>query len=72
MFKAIDTQVFVQMDDCFGIGVGFELMARSFESMAKFFVVVDFPIKDNLDRAVFIAERLMAGRKIDNRKATKP
>src|SRR5262245_33764685 len=35
---------------------------------AQFTVVVDFPVEDNLDRAIFIAERLSTAGQIDNGK----
>jgi hypothetical protein len=60
------------MDNRFGVRVRLELMARAFESMAKFAVVIDFPIEDNLDRAIFIAERLMPRGQIDNGETAKP
>src|SRR5262245_36767065 len=38
------------------------------ELRAQFTVVVDFPVEDNLDRAIFIAEGLSAAGQIDNGK----
>jgi hypothetical protein len=56
----------VQVDECFGVTVGFELMALADQVLAESLVVVDLTIEDHPDRAVFIRNGLMAGMEIDN------
>src|SRR5262245_34057385 len=56
------------MNDCLGVGVGFELMAALDERFTQFGKIVDFTIEDNPDRSVLVANRLMAARHINDRK----
>ena len=71
MLKTIEAEVFVQMNDGFGIGMRSEDMSGAFETMPQFLIVVYLAIKDNLNRTVFVAKRLMASSKIDDRQTTK-
>ena len=48
-----------------------EDMSGAFETMPQFLIVVYLAIKDNLNRTVFVAKRLMASSKIDDRQTTK-
>ena len=48
------------MDDRFGVTAGFELMPVSFQPFPQFQVVVDLSVEDQLDRFVFVGDRLLS------------
>ena len=56
----------IKMDQDFGIAVSFEKMALCNEPLAKLFVVVDFTVKNNPNRTVFIRDWLMSRCQVDN------
>jgi hypothetical protein len=45
------------------------LVTQRLQLLAQSRVVVDFAVENNPDGTIFVAERLMAGRKIDNAQA---
>jgi hypothetical protein len=54
----------------FGVRLGAERMAR-LEILAQFAIVVDLAVQDDLHRAVLVADRLVPGVEVDDRKAPK-
>jgi len=54
------------MNDYFGIGVGIEAVSALFELAAQFGKIVDFSVEDNPDGFVFVENRLMSTRQVDN------
>ncbi len=63
---AICTVFFVEMDDGLGIAVRAIAVAARDELLAQREMVVDFAIKHDPQRAVFVRNRLMTARNIDN------
>jgi hypothetical protein len=62
----------VAMDDDLGVGARAEAMAVRDEFGADLGEVVDLAVEDDLDRAVLVAERLVAGRQVDDAQAAVP
>jgi hypothetical protein len=56
----------VGVHDGLGVGVRVEAVAGRFERRAQLAVVVDLAVEDDPDRPVFVVDRLMAGRQIDD------
>ncbi|EKD38667.1 MAG: hypothetical protein ACD_75C00651G0002 [uncultured bacterium] len=56
-FRAV---LFVEVEDCFGIGLGMKLVATSHQIFPQFQVVIDFAIEDNPQCSVFIGHGLMS------------
>src|SRR3954469_1396079 len=54
------------MNDHFGVGVGAEGMALSFQRLPETFEVVNFAIEDDPNCAVFVLYRLMSTLEIDD------
>ena len=61
--------LFVGMHDRFGVGGGIEAMACRFQLATKLAKVVDLPVEDDPHRLVFVVDRLMAGREVDDTQA---
>jgi len=59
---------FVQVNDGFRVAVGAVLVTQRLQLLPQGGMVVDFAVENNPDRAVFVAEGLVAGREIDNTK----
>ncbi len=57
----------IEMDQDFGIALGPEPVSPAFEPAAQLLVVVDLAVEDDLDRAVFVADRLVAPFQVDDR-----
>ena len=60
MSRQLTAVFFVKMNYNFGVGRGFETVPASFEAVAQLPVIVNFTIEDDLDAAIFIAQRLRA------------
>ena len=56
-----------RVNDHFGIAAGAEHMAQRLQFGNQFLVVVDLAVVDDRDAAVFVVQRLLAGRQIDDR-----
>src|ERR1700752_4209215 len=59
----------VEMNDDFGVRLGAESMALVDQFLAQQFVVVNFTIESDADRAVFVVERLVSLLEGDNAQA---
>lgn len=70
-FDAAFAEVFIEVDDDFGVGAGFERMAALEEVFAKVPEVVDFAVEDNPDGAVLVGKRLVTAFEVDDREAAK-
>src|SRR5687768_9947737 len=67
--EPIDTasaEIFVEVNDGFGVAAGLEHVATTLEIAAQLAVVVDLPVEDNPDGPVFVGDRLMAAREVDD------
>src|SRR4051812_19541257 len=60
------TQILIQMDDHFRIAPGLKRMAIRQQFLSDLLKVIDLSIKCDPYALIFVAERLMAGRPIDN------
>jgi hypothetical protein len=69
---AIEAPFFITVDDDLGVRARFENMPPSLELFAKFDEVIDFAIKDDLQAAVFVRDRLVAALKINDAEAPMP
>src|SRR5574338_50087 len=56
----------VAVDDGFGVRVGAEGMARSRQLSTQFMVIIDLPIEHDLHAVVFVADRPLAARHVDD------
>ena len=61
--------LFVQVDNYFGVAVGGEAMPLFHQVFAEFPVIVNLAVKNDLNAAVFIAQRLRAAAEIDDTQA---
>src|SRR5688572_23530266 len=70
--QPIDTacaEVFVEVDDRFGVTAGLKRVAAALEIAAQLAVVVDLAVEDNPDRPVFVRDRLMTAFEVDDAQA---
>ena len=67
MLKAMEAEVLIQVNNGLGVRLGSKRVLVALESMPDLFVVVDLAIEDDLDGAIFVTKRLMAGRLVDDR-----
>ena len=58
------------MNDAFSVGVGIKRVASLFEIVAKLFEVINLSVKHDPDRFVFVMNRLMPTREVDDAKAS--
>ena len=58
---AIRPQVFIEVDDVFGVGVGPVPLAMNQEPLLQALVIVDFAVERDPDSAVFVGHRLVTG-----------
>ena len=58
--------VLVKVDDHFGVALSAETMAAGLQPGAELLIVVDLAVKDDLDGAVFVADRLVAAGQVDD------
>src|ERR1700720_2113933 len=57
------------MDDDFGVGLGFEDVALGEKKFTEFLIVVDFPVENDPDGAVFVRDGLVAGVEVNDGQA---
>ena len=57
----VETPLFIQMNDRFGVGSGTVPMAESDQSLAKDAVVVDLPVERDPDLVVLVAHGIAPG-----------
>ncbi len=69
--KAVSAGVFVQVNDRFTVAMGGELVAAAFQTPAQSLIVVDLAVKDHLNRAIFVAHRLMGTFQVNDAQAAK-
>src|SRR6202035_2592453 len=67
--KYLIAPLFVSVDDYLCIRVGSENVAVTFEFSSDLLEVVDFAVEDHPNRFFLIRHRLMAARKVDDRKS---
>ena len=67
MLKAMEAEVLIQVNNGFGVRLRSKRMPVALQSMPDLFVVVYLAIEYNLDGAIFVAKRLMAGSQVDDR-----
>ena len=72
MLDAVVTPLLVGVNDALGVARRAEAMAECFELRLQFAVVVDLAIECDPHRTVFIRERLMSAREIDDREPPVP
>ena len=58
------------MDDHFRVRLGLEYVPLAQQKRAQLLIVVDFSVKNNPDRAVFIGKRLVTALEIDDGEPT--
>jgi hypothetical protein len=56
----------VEMDQNLGVALGPESVSPGLEPAAQLLVVVNLTIENDLDRAVFVGDRLVAAFHVDN------
>ena len=66
---AVDSPRFPGVHDDLGVALGVKHVAQRLQFRNELLVVVDFAIKDHHDRAVFVEQRLLAGRDVNDRQA---
>jgi hypothetical protein len=66
MFDEVEPMLFIQMHNNFCVAVCAKLMTSSQQVCAKFQVVVDLTVEDNLHAAIFVAQRLSTPGDINN------
>ncbi len=64
--------LFVRVNDDFRVGVRAERVAARFELHSKLGEVVDLAVEDRPDRPVFVRQRLIAGRQVDDAEPAMP
>ena len=69
VLDAVLAILLVEMNDGFGVALGAIVMAARDQALAQNAVVVDLAVENDPKCAVFVAERLVAGRKIDDAEA---
>ena len=69
---AFTAQLFIQMNDYLGVGVGFEFVSALLQLLPEFAVVVDFTVQNHDYAAVLVGDRLRPMRRVDDRQATVP
>ena len=72
MFDKLQSILFVQMHDDFGVTVGAELMSGLEQFCTEFTIVVDFTVEDNLHAVVFVAQRLRAAGHVNDAQSPMP
>jgi hypothetical protein len=70
--EAVLAPFFVGVNDGLGVGVGVEAVTAGTQVVAQLAIVVDFAVEDDPDRAVFIANRLMTAREVDDAQPSHP
>ena len=70
MFDAFRAEVFIEMNDGFGIRLGAQPVAATEKVLAQVAVVIDLAVKSDPDGAVLIRDRLVAAGKVNNAQAT--
>ena len=55
------------MDQDLGVALGPESMPPAFELAAQLLIVVDLAVEDDLDRAILVADGLIAAVQVDDR-----
>src|SRR5262249_53419749 len=58
--------VLVEMDQRLSIALRVEVMAATYQARTQLLVVVDLPVEDDPDRAVFVPNGLMPRREVDD------
>src|SRR5581483_4704615 len=72
VLNAVATVFLVQVDNRLSITMGPVFMATAHQIFAQSGMVIDFAVKDDPDRAIFIADRLMPGSKVHDAQAAHP
>ena len=69
MLYAVGTIFFVKMNDGFRVAVRAVSMTQRLQLFAQSGMIVNFTVENNPGRAVFVAERLVSGRQINDAEA---
>ena len=72
MFDKIQSMLFIEMDNDFGVTVGAELVSGIDQLPSELNIIVDFTVKRNLHGVVFVAQRLCAAGDVDDTQAPMP
>jgi hypothetical protein len=72
MLECALSPLLVRMDDGLGIARGVEDVAGGFELGPQLLVVVDLTVEDEPHGSVFVVDRLLAGRQIDDAQPAHP
>src|SRR5713226_5845297 len=70
--QKLEARFFVKVDNNFGVCVGLEDMAGSFELRAKLLEVVNLSVQYYPDRFAFVGARLVAAGQVNNAQPTHP
>src|SRR5512134_2315203 len=66
MLDTLGAKLFIKMENGFRIGVAAENMSVFLQVAAQLLIIVDFAIKDDPDRLVFVGNGLLSAFQIDN------
>ena len=58
--------LFVEMDERFGVTVRFEAVPAFFQACAQLEVIIDLAVEDDVNRSVFVRDRLVAAGQIND------
>ena len=67
--QAVGAPLLIGVDDHFGVGASAKMITTLLQFRSEFYVVEDFAVEHNPDRAVLIAQRLLTGGQIDYRQS---
>jgi hypothetical protein len=67
MMQALGAVVFIQMQRDLAVGLRAEAMPARLQLGADALEVVEFAVHDDVDRPIFVGDRLVAGGEIDDR-----
>src|SRR5215467_7649111 len=64
MAYTIPAVLFIKMNNCFGVALGAIVMALRLQLLPQLRVIVDFPVEDDPNRSIFIANGLVPGSEV--------
>ena len=70
--EQVEAVLLVQVDDRLAVALRAKGVLLLHQRAAQFFVVVDFAVEDQRNRAIFVVERLVAARHVDDAQAAHP
>src|SRR5579863_1495491 len=70
LVNTIRSEILVEVNDDFGIGMGTEIVAMAFEFLPKLAEVIDLSVKHHPNRAVFVEHWLVSASQVNNAEPT--